>query len=175
MGAVSLLYNAVRNFEIAFITLFVGLLISRIVGKIVKRLLAEAELNKLFAARGAKSINEIVGSTVEGLLYFVTVLIVFQQLGLTKIVFYLILILLVTILGILIFIGFKQFQNIFAWFMLRPILNKKLGKTVEIGDIKGKLQSISFVQSRVKGAETFLIPHAYSWKKLKKIREERRC
>ncbi len=164
MEAVSLFYGIVRNFEIAFITLFTGLLISRLVGKVIKRMLAEAELNKLFAAKGARTISDILGSTTEGLLYLVTVLIVLKQLGLTNLVFYVIMFLLAIFILFFVFLCLKQAQNILAWLMIRSSLNKNLGKIVHIGDITGKLESVGLFQSRLNSTETFLVPHAYSWK-----------
>lgn len=172
MEAVSLLYGVVRKFEIAFITLFAGFLISRIIGKIVKRMLAETELNRVFAVRGASSASEIIGSTVEGVLYLVTVIVVFKQLGLGKFVLYLTAILFIILIISLVFLAVKQLQNVFAWFVLRSFLNRNLGKKVQIGDLDGKLESVNLIESCIIGSETFFVPHAYSLTHIKKIRED---
>ena len=164
MAAINFLYDAVSKFEVAFITLFAGLLISRLVGKIVKRMLAETELNKLFAAKGANSISEIIGSSVEGLLYFVTVLIVFKQLGLAKFMIYVFVLLLVILVIYLIFITILQLQNVLAWIKLRSFFNKNIGKVVRIGDMKGELLSVNFLRCQLRGEEFFSVPHEYTLK-----------
>lgn len=172
MNVLNIAYTAISKFEIAFITLFAGLLVSRIVGKIVKRMLIEAELNKLFSTR-SKSINNIIGTSVEGFLYLITVIIVLQQLGFSFFIFYLGLIIVALVISIVLTLAVKQIPNLIAGIWLRNSFSKLVGRKVRVGDINGKLESFSLLQSRIKGAELFLVPHFYSWKnKLRKIRAD---
>ena len=162
-------FVALRKFEIAFITLFAGLLVSRILGKIARRLLAEADLNKLFAAKGARSISDILGGTIEGILYLVTAGIVLQQLDLAVIVLQVVRIIVVILGLLLLFFAAQQFPNVLTGLLMRRSMEKNKGKRVRINQLEGELEHVGLFNIQIKGKETMLIPNVYAWKKIKKI------
>ena len=144
------IWQLVRIFEIAFITLFVGLLISRIIGKTARRMLAEAELSKLFAAKGARSIGDIIGGSIEGLLYLVTGIIVLQQLGLAHIVLNAGIILLLLLAAIIIFFAVREIPNLITGFLMKKNVERLAGAQVQVGSIEGKLKNAGLLDLEIK-------------------------
>ena len=166
-------WQLVRAFEIAFITLFVGLLVSRIIGKAARRMLAEAELNKLFAAKGARSISDIIGGTIEGLLYLVTVIIVLQQLGLTVVVLHVGIVLLILLVTLILFIVGRELPNVIYGLLMKNNVHSLMNSLVKIGTVEGRLESAGLLGLHVQGKEKFCIPYSFAWNKLKKAQSKR--
>lgn len=163
-------WHLVRLFEIAFITLFVGLLVSRIIGKAARRMLAEAELNKLFAAKGARSISDIMGGTIEGLLYVVTGIIVLQQLGLAIVVLHTGIVVLVLLGALILFFAAREIPNLITGLLMKSTVEKLMNSPVRIGTIEGRLERAGLLDLQIKGKDRFKVPYSFAWKKLKKAR-----
>lgn len=146
------------------LTLFIGFIIAKFAGRIVKRILKEAEINRVLATAGMK-LDEIFGRIVEYTIYAITVLIILQQRGWTLLV--------VGILGLFfgalilfsLALAIKQFiPNAITGLFIRRKLKPFLNKRVRIGMVSGKLVHIGISESIVHDKEDHYIPHIYTSK-----------
>ena len=163
-------WQIVRAFEISFITLFIGFLVSRIIGKAARRMLAEAEINKLFAAKGARSMSDIIGGSIEGILYLVTIIIVLQQIGLATVVLHAGLVLLALVAALLLFFTLREIPNLAYGLLMRKSVTRCKDLPVKVGAIEGRLESAGLLSINIVGKDAFHIPYSFAWKKLKRKR-----
>lgn len=156
----------------AGITLFAGFLIAKLTGKLVKRIMVEAELNRILTKAGFKPLSDSLAHVVELLIYFATILIVLQQLGLTTIALGILSLLAILLLGFVLFLTVKNFiPNAIAGFLLRKELHQHLKKRVRIGTVKGTLSHAGIVASTLQNKDEHSIPHLYTSKhKIKPLR-----
>lgn len=169
-------YMTIENFltkiEIALIVFFVGFIIAKLASRILKKLLAEAEINRILETAGFKPISNTIASIVKYIIYTITLFIILQQFGLTKLVLAIIVIAATIIIIISLLLAIRDFiPNFVAGIFLRKKVKKFMGKYVQIGPVKGKLMHFGLTGSIMKNKEQYYIPHLYTSKQ--KIRQSR--
>ncbi len=151
--------------EIAIIIFFIGFIIAKLTSRILKKVLAEAEINRILETAGFKPISNTIASLVKYIIYIITVFIILQQFGLTKLVLAIIVITSTIILTISILLAIRDFiPNFAAGIFLRKKAKKFIGKQVQIGTVKGKLVNFGLMGSIIKNKEQYYIPHLYTSK-----------
>lgn len=165
MGFVAILQWIYSTFAVAIITLLAGFIIAKIAGKIVKRVLANVELNKILAKAKFTPMSDAVGGIVEYALYFATFLVVLQQFGLAHITAWIIGIIAAVVIIFSLTLTARDFiPNIVVGLFIRKKLNAKLGKQVQIGIISGKLVHVGAVNSIIRNKDEYCVPHLYATK-----------
>ena len=156
---------------VALITLFVGFIIAKLAGLLTKRVLHEAEINRVLATAGMK-LDEAIGRLVEYLLYVITLLVILNQFGLTKLVLGILITLAIALMAFSLLLAIKDFvPNAITGLFIRKKLKSNLGKKVKIGMVTGKLVHVGVVQSVVKDGGEHHVPHLYTSKEnITKIR-----
>ncbi len=162
-------FMAVEHFltriAIALITLFAGFIIAKLASRIAKKLLAEAELNRILVSAGFKPLSDALGTILEYVIYTATLLVILQQFGLTKIVLGIIATLAVIIIGISILLAFRDFiPNAVAGLFLRKKAKQHIGKKVQIGAVTGTLEKFGIISSTIRDKDEHCVPHLYTSK-----------
>jgi len=136
----------------SIIILFIGFIFGRIAGKIILKVLKKIEFDKTIkrATGYESSIASIISKTVSFLIYFATVLIFLESLGLTSIVLNIVLVVILLIIGISAILAIKDFiPNFMAGYSLRSKGLFKTGDKIKVGNIEGKIIKINLLDTHV--------------------------
>lgn len=173
MEFLQLAEGAVLAISTTLITLFLGILLAKLVGKIVQHVLAQAEINRLLKQSGITSIDERVARLAEYTIYAGTILFILQQLGLTRIVFGILITIALILIVASIALSIRDFiPNATQGLFIRKKLKHHLGKKIKIGNTAGLLDRIGIIQSTLQGKELHYVPHVYTAKHMiKKLKE----
>ena len=168
------IWSVVSKFEVAFVTLIAGLLIARLVGRLVGFILKEAELNAILKSAGFHPWSVEVGLVVERLLQVVTIIIVLQQFDMARFVLEIV----GLIVGVVLLVGLllsvrDVVPNLIAYVFLRGKLRASRGQVVSIGRVSGRVEKVGFLRTILSGKEKFVVPHKYALRAgIKQIRED---
>ena len=150
---------AVNHIITAVIILLIGFIIAKLVGRLIQRILHEAELDSLLKRAGAKVSFEMALSHIaEYFVYFMTIIFALNQLGITTVVLYILAIAAIGVLIISVFLGMRDFiPNFMAgWYIHRKELIKE-GRQVKINGVSGKVVKLSLLDTRIKTKKGDLI------------------
>ncbi len=149
---------------VALVTLLIGFIIAKLAGRITRRILSEAEINRILATEDMK-LDKAISRIVEYVIYAITLLVILQQFGLTKLVLGIIITIAVIIIGFSALLAIKDFiPNAITGLFIKRKLKQNLGKKVKIGIVTGKLVHIGIVESVIQDKEEHHIPHLYASK-----------
>jgi small-conductance mechanosensitive channel len=157
--AVNYFGPAINNIITAIIILLIGFIIAKLLGRLVQRVLHEAELDNILKKAGAKVSFEMALSHItEYFIYFMTIIFALNQLGITTFVLYVLAIAAIGVLIISVFLGLRDFiPNFMAgWYIYRKDLIKE-GKNVKINGVQGKVVQLSLLDTRIKTKKGDLI------------------
>lgn len=159
------------RFSIAIITLFLGMIIAKLTGKLVKKILYEAEINRILEAAGFRPLREEIARISEYIIYGITIFIILQQFGITRIITNIIVILAALTILISLLISTRQFiPNAIMGLIIRKKLKKYLGKKIKVGTATGKLEKIGITNIKITNDQEYHIPHLYTKKYIKQLR-----
>lgn len=150
---------AVNNLIVALIILLIGFVIAKLAGRLVQRVLHEAEMDVLLKKAGAKvSFEAALSHIAEYFVYFITIIFALNQLGITVVVLYILAVAALAVLIISVFLGMRDFiPNFMAgWYIYRKELIKE-GQYVKINDVSGKLVKLSLLDARIRTKKGDLI------------------
>jgi len=165
--------GAVLTISTTLITLFLGVLLAKLISRIIQHVLSQAEINRLLKQSGITSIDERIARIAEYLIYSATVLFILQQLGLTQIVFIVLTILASILIIASIALSIRDFiPNALQGLFLRKKLTHHLGQNIKIGNTSGVLDHIGIIQSRIASREPHYVPHTYTAQQvIKRLKE----
>ena len=158
--------NLINRLIITFIIILIGFIIGRLLSKFTRKILKELELNSLFKkATGMKlKIEQTIATSIKYLIYFITLIMALDQLGITGIVLYLLAGAVFIILIISIFLSIKDFiPNMISGLSLHKKGFIKKGDHIRVKDIEGKITYISLLETRVetKKGDIINIPNSH--------------
>ncbi|MEK6961445.1 MAG: mechanosensitive ion channel family protein [Nanoarchaeota archaeon] len=142
-----------NNVVIAVFTFFIGLIIGRIFGKLVHRVLHAFDVDKtLVKAIGAKvSVEGFTEILVSYVIYVVFLLFALNQIGLTQWVLYLIAGIACIVALIAAFLALKDLvPNAVAGYFIMRREFPKVGDLIKVDDVVGKVSNINMLETRVK-------------------------
>lgn len=157
---------------IASIMLFAGFLIATLAGKLVRRVLAEAELNRILVKAGFTPASNTIAVVVEYLIYVITLITVLQQFGLARIVLWVLGVAVAVIVVVSFLLTIRDvLPNLVAGLFVRRRLKSFIGKKLSLGSVSGKLERIGVVASVVRDGDEHHVPHVYTLRRLKRLQE----
>ena len=166
MALITTIHAFATKISIALLTLFIGFIIAKLAGKIAKKVMAEAELNRILVSAGFKPLSDALGIIIEYVIYAATILIILQQFGLTSIVLGIITAIAVVVILFSLLLALRDFiPNAIAGLFIRKKLKKFLGKKVQIGSVSGKLEQIGIIKSTLRNKDEHCVPHLYTSRK----------
>ena len=159
--------GAVIRLTTIVVTIFLGIILAKLLGKITKHVLEQAEINRLLRQSGVQAIDERIAKIVEYTIYAFAMLLILQELGLTRIVLGILIIAAAIVLTATILLAIRNFiPNMIHGPKVKKEYKDKIGKTVKIGSVKGKLLKIGIIQSVVSDREKHYITHTYTIRQL---------
>lgn len=144
---------------IALVVLLIGIIIGRILGRLVQGILEEIEVNAMLEKAGFKiSFGEIIGSLVSYFIYFITVIMALNQLGIAKNVLNIIAGCIILIIIISLILTFKDYiSNIIAGIFIHQKRFIKPGDKIKFKDIEGRIININLIESQVETKEKDMV------------------
>jgi small conductance mechanosensitive channel len=149
---------------VAVIIFVIGLLVGRIAGNFVKRMLSEFELNKI--VRRAVNINaridETIGNGVSYIIYFFSGIIALEKLGLANAVLNMIAGAVILLVVIALVLGIKDYiPNIIAGIIIFRNKTFRRGDFIEVADVNGEVIDIKLTETEIKsGSDSIFIPNS---------------
>ncbi len=158
------------KFILAIITLFFGVIIGRFAGKLLHRILNELEIDRIIKKTTVIkfSVEEVISSFFTYSIYFVTIIMALNQLGITTTVLEIIVIIILLIIVLSILLGVRDFiPNIISGVFICQKRFLKEGDKVKIGDVEGEIVKVSLTETmiRTKSDDMIYMPNSILTKK----------
>ena len=155
----------VSKLVVAVIILLIGFIFGKLAGKLVQSLLREMNVDQsVKKAVGVKiPVEEVIGTFITYFIYFVTVIMALNQIGLTTDVLNIISAAVMVIIILSIFLGIKDFiPNAIAGIMIH---NKEFlheGDIIKLDNIEGKITHINLIETRIetKSGDIINVPNS---------------
>lgn len=153
------------KFIVSIIILLIGFIVGKILGRIVFKILHSFELNETFSElTGATlKIEEIAESFTTYFVYFITVVIVLQQIGIVSTVLHMIAAGVMILIILSTFLGFKDFiPNAIAGFYIQSRKKFLVGQKIKVKGMQGKIIKITLLETKMetKNGDIILIPNS---------------
>lgn len=170
------------KFLVAVVILLIGFIVGKLLGRMVFKFLHSMEinhnLNKL--ANINVGVEEILEAFTTYFIYFITIVMVLQQLGLATTVLNMIAGGVIVIIILSTLLGVKDFiPNAVAGFILQRKNFISVGETIKVKGMQGKVVKISLVETKIetKDQDIIFIPNSVLTKteviKVKKKRKKK--
>ncbi|MFH1591258.1 MAG: mechanosensitive ion channel domain-containing protein [archaeon] len=162
------LFNSLGNilaplfstFVVALIILFVGFVLGKLAGKFIERVLHEIELDNMVQSTIGLSlaIERVIGNVISYFIYFITIVMALDQLGIQT---YVLNLLSIAFLAVVIISFFLSIRDFFPSFMAGMQIRRKQlikeGDTIIFRNTRGKIASISLTETRLETKQGDLI------------------
>jgi|TARA_B100002003_G_C13810817_1_gene399699 small-conductance mechanosensitive channel len=150
---------------VTVIIILVGLIIGRIIGKVIYRLIKELGITKIVrkTTKTNISIEKIMSNFVTYFIYFVTIIMALNNIGLSTTVLNIIIVAIITIVVIALFFVVKDFfPNIISGIFIKQKNLIKQGDFIRINDKEGKVIKINAIETtlKTKKGDIIYIPNA---------------
>ena len=166
-------YTAVREstsgllykFIVAIVLLLIGFILGKLLGRLIYKLLHSFEVNEAFHALAGVTlkIEEIAETFTTYFIYFVTVLVVLQQIGLVSTILHLIAAAIMILIILSTFLGIKDFiPNAVAGFFIQHKKELKVGQKIKIKGMQGTITEITLLETKIetKTGDVIFIPNS---------------
>ena len=169
--------------SISLIIIFIGLILASMTKRILKRVLAEIELNTLFkkATSFELDIEKIIRYFSQYFIIFLAVIFALETLGWRSVILYILLFSFVTMLIISFLLALKDFfPNVISGFYLQKSSIIKLGNHIKVKNIEGEIIKLNLVEVTLKttNGDEIVIPYSLLTKNevinIKKSRKSKR-
>lgn len=153
------------TFIVAIVLLLVGFILAKIFGRMVYKFFHSFELNQsLEKLAGIKvSAEEIAGTFTTYFVYFVTIVMVLQQMGIATTILHMISAGVILIIILSTFLGVKDFiPNAIAGIFIEREKMIMVGETIKVKGITGKVKQINLVETRLetKTGDVVFVPNS---------------
>lgn len=141
---------------VAFIILLIGFIIGKLFGKLAGRILHEVEIDSILSRATGRAIKLEHGISVciTYLTYFVTIILVLNQLGITTTVLQMILGAVIIIIVISLILAIKDFvPNAFAGIYIYRHKLIREGERIKVKGIEGIVTHINLIETKLKTKE----------------------
>ena len=157
--------NVFTKFVISVIILLIGFIIGKVLGRVVYQLLHSLDVNEgLHKLTNVKiSFEEIVEHFVTYFIYFMTIVMVLQQLGLATTVLNMIAGGVIVIIILSTLLGIKDFiPNAVAGLIIQNKEFLKVGEKIKVKGMQGKIIKLSLVETKIetKDGDIIFIPNS---------------
>ena len=148
----------------AITILLIGLILGRFFSKLVKKILKEVELNNIIKKEFKLDwpVEQFLVSFIRYLVYFVALVIALNQIGLAKIILYVILGGVLLFIVVFMILAIKDFiPNVVSGFLIQHRKLLKKGDKIKVRDIEGKVVDITLTEVQIKsGDEIIVVPNS---------------
>jgi len=153
------------KFIVAIVLLLIGFILGKILGRLIYKLLHSFEINETFSKITGASLKleEIAETFTTYFIYFVTVVIVLQQIGLVTTILHLIAAAIIILIILSTFLGIKDFiPNAVAGFFIQSRKQFKVGQKIKVKGMQGKIIEITLIETKIetKNGDIIFIPNS---------------
>ncbi len=153
------------KFIVAIIILLFGFIVGRILSKIIQKVLHEVELNNILkkTIRVKIPLEQIISHTVMYLIYFVTIVMALNQIGLATDILNIVLGGFMVVIILALFLSIKDFiPNFISGIFIHQKQFVKEGDIIQVKNIEGKITEINLIETLVqtKHGDTIYIPNS---------------
>ncbi len=165
------------DFTVAVVILLFGIVLGKIAGKLILRLLHELEINKLVkkTTKSGFPIEELISSGTSYTIYFIFIVLSLQRMRLNPLLFDIIAVAIIAIIVISILLAIKDLiPNFIAGISIHFSNHIRDGDTIMINDIKGKVSHVGMIETRLetRRGDTIYVPNSLLTKSI--VRKKRR-
>jgi hypothetical protein len=159
-----------NNIVLAILIFFTGLIIGRIMGKIIEKTFSNIELDKIMYNKGFSfSIQKLSFILISTSIYIIFFILALNQLGITHLLFSILIIALLTLLLLTIMLSAKEdLPNMLAYRKIKKIPEFKIGEELNSTYGSGEIIKITKrqIQIKTKQEDVISIPHSILLKEL---------
>jgi small-conductance mechanosensitive channel len=153
------------KFIVAIVLLLIGFILGKIIGRLIYKFLHSFEINEAFHKMTGVTlkIEEIAETFTTYFIYFVTVVIVLQQIGLVSTILHLIAAGIIILIILSTFLGIKDFiPNAVAGFFIYSRKELKVGQKIKVKGMQGKITEITLLETKIetKEGDVIFIPNS---------------
>jgi len=165
---------AFSRFIIAIVIIVAGFIIGKSAGKFVEDTLSGLEFNGFNKRKRKKRINLIAGMIVKYFIYIVALILSLNQIGIALNFLNNILIILLVMVAVGLFLSIKDFiPNAVAGAYIIYKGRIKVGQTIKVKNVKGKIDKIDLIETKVKtNGHYVLIPNSFFIRNTVEIKEK---
>jgi len=151
--------NLTLNVIGAFLILIIGLVIARILENIIKKTIKELEAERIMKKINiAVSLEKIVPKIIKTIIYFITLMLVLDQLRISTSLLKDIFIFIIVFLVFLIILAFKDVvPNFISGVLIMKKKSLKVGEFINILNSKGNIIKITLLETQIKTKEGDII------------------
>jgi len=137
---------------IAVIILFIGFGLGILVKRILEKVLKELELNKIMSRVNITTdLERWISSIVSYLIYLFTIVIFLDQLGIKSMVLYLAVGAVLMLLILTFLVGLKDvIPNFMGWLFIQRHDHLREGRKIDIKEISGIIENIGYLETEIK-------------------------
>ncbi|MBI5872412.1 mechanosensitive ion channel [archaeon] len=147
----------------ALLILLGALVIGGIVGKIVKRLFAEFELNRILKKQGVKlPLEEFFSTIARYTIYFIGVVWALTYIGVSTLVVYIALIMVLVLIVLFIALAFKDIlPNVVAGMVIYQKGIVKKGERIALDSLEGEVKEVTltFTKIKARNGDVVVVPN----------------
>ncbi|MBW2964407.1 mechanosensitive ion channel family protein [Candidatus Woesearchaeota archaeon] len=166
-------YDAVRastsglfyKFVVSIVLLLIGFILGKILGRLLFKFLHSFEVNETFSKLTGTTlkIEEIAETFTTYFIYFVTIVIVLQQIGLVSTILHMIAAGIIILIVLSTFLGIKDFiPNAIAGFFMHSNKKFKVGQKIKVKGMQGRITEITLLETKIetKNGDVIFIPNS---------------
>lgn len=153
------------KFIVAIVLLLIGFILGKICGRLIYKFLHSFDLNENFTklAGMTMKIEEIAESFTTYFIYFVTIVIVLQQVGLVSTILHMIAAGVIILIILSTFLGIKDFiPNAMAGFFIQRKKEFRIGQRIKVKGMQGTIIEINLLETKIetKSGDIIFIPNS---------------
>lgn len=156
LGTFNTLYTKIIA---AMLILLIGFIIGRLIGKTLLKIFSNLEINSMLKSLGMKiDAEKKISSLTEYFIYFVTVIIFLNNLGVTTTIIYILAGAVAIVFIIYSILAMKDFiPNMFAGFYINKHRMIRKGSFVRIGSVEGRVVDINLIETKIRTKEKDIV------------------
>jgi len=175
MTITSVISSTFINITAAIAILLIGLVFARFFVKLTQKIIKYSEINKIIYKKFKTkiSIEKPLSNIVKYLLYVFVIILALNQIGITKITIYILLIFLLILSIIFLTLSIIDFiPNSFSKIFINKNEKIEKGKKISFSNINGKIVDISLTKTKIitKDKNHIIIPNSVIKKNINKIK-----
>lgn len=153
------------KFIVSIVLLLIGFILGKILGRLLFKFLHSFEVNETFSKLTGTTlkIEEIAETFTTYFIYFVTIVIVLQQIGLVSTILHMIAAGIIILIVLSTFLGIKDFiPNAIAGFFMHSNKKFKVGQKIKVKGMQGRITEITLLETKIetKNGDIIFIPNS---------------
>jgi small conductance mechanosensitive channel len=153
------------KFVVSIVLLLIGFILGKVFGRLLFKFLHSFEVNEAFHKLTGVTlkIEEIAETFTTYFIYFITIVLVLQQIGLATTILHLIAAGIIILIVLSTFLGIKDFiPNAVAGFFIISKKELKVGQKIKVKGLTGRIIEITLVETKIetKTGDIIFIPNS---------------